>query len=207
MAGLLFIVSAPSGTGKTSLIKELLKRHSAKLEVAISHTTRLPRTNEVDGKDYHFISEKEFLELTKKQAFLETASVFSNYYGTSFKAIDKIISESKDVLLEIDYQGAQQVIKKYNAVTIFILPPSIQSLAQRLHKRGKDKDTVIKERLAKSRQEISQIDLYDYALINDNFSQAVDDLEKIIHVAQLRNTPDNSALQRHLQSLHKIDGH
>ena len=99
MAGLLFIVSAPSGTGKTSLIKELLKRHSAKLEVAISHTTRLPRTNEVDGKDYHFISEKEFLELTKKQAFLETASVFSNYYGTSFKAIDKIISESKDVLL------------------------------------------------------------------------------------------------------------
>ena len=150
MSGLVFIISAPSGTGKTSLIKALLKKKQSHLSLATSHTTRLPRAGEIADKDYYFVSKKEFVNLQEKQQFIETACVFDNYYGTSMQEIDRIISISKNVLLEIDYQGAEQVIKHYNTVTIFILPPSIKTLEKRLQERGKDNADVIKKRLAKA---------------------------------------------------------
>ena len=146
--GTLFIISAPSGAGKTSLVAELLSRLD-NLQVSVSHTTRPSRTGETDGLDYHFVSHQQFEQMVKDQAFVEHAKVHSNYYGTSKEWVDSALKQGIDVILEIDWQGAEQVRKKFpSSKSIFILPPSKQALLERLKGRGQDTDTVIQQRIA-----------------------------------------------------------
>lgn len=175
----LFIISAPSGCGKTSLIKSLLDDMD-NLSVSVSHTTRKPRDLEVDGKDYNFISKQEFQDMVKKDEFIEYAEVFGNYYGTSKKTIDDNLLQNKDVILEIDWQGARQVRKNTKAKSIFILPPSKESLLQRLTARNQDSKNVIAQRMADVKNEISHFNEFDFIVFNDNFANAVKDIKNII---------------------------
>ncbi len=180
--GNLFILSAPSGAGKSSLITALFEQEfSWPMQVSISHTTREPRPGEEDGKHYHFVSKKHFERLIKKNAFYEHAQVFDNYYGTSEQAIDEQLEKGIDVFLDIDWQGAQQVrMKKPEVVTIFIAPPSKAELEQRLIGRGQDSETVIASRMAKAQAECSHYQEFDYVIINDDFTQALSDLTTIV---------------------------
>lgn len=186
--GNLYIVSAPSGAGKSSLISALLKADKqAKRMVSVSHTTRQPRPGEENGVHYHFVSVAEFEDLIAQGAFLEYAKVFGgNYYGTSLPAIEKNLSEGIDVFLDIDWQGAQQIREKVRSVkSIFILPPSLAELESRLIGRGQDKAEVIAERMAKAVSEISHYNEYDYVIINDDFEQALADLQAILRTEKL----------------------
>jgi guanylate kinase len=176
----LYILSAPSGAGKTSLVKALLAARPG-LAVSVSHTTRTPRAHEVDGRDYHFITQKRFAELVVGGAFLEHAQVFDNHYGTGREQVEAKLAGGHDVLLEIDWQGARQVRQASPACTsIFILPPSRPSLEQRLRARGTDSDTVIARRLADAAADMSHCREFDYIVVNDRFEQAVADLLAII---------------------------
>lgn len=180
MAGTLFIITAASGTGKTSLVKELLKCTKG-LCVSISHTTRQPRPGEINGTHYHFIDTASFQSLIQASEFLEYAQVFDHYYGTSKQAVIDLLAQGIDVILEIDWQGALQVKAQFDqAVMVFILPPTRQALAERLSNRGQDSQEVIKKRLAGSLDEIRQYDQFDYVVINDRFEMALDDLQTII---------------------------
>lgn len=180
MTGTLFIITAASGTGKTSLVKELLSS-TDNLAVSISHTTRQPRPLENDGEHYHFVSKQDFEDLISQAAFLEYAQVFDNYYGTSKQAVEALLAQGKDVILEIDWQGALQVKEKFaQAVMIFILPPSRNALRSRLSNRGQDSQEVIEKRLAGSIAEMQQYDKFDYLVINDVFEEALLDLQTII---------------------------
>ncbi len=184
--GTLFVITAPSGAGKTSLVRELLQR-MPELRLSISHTTRPPRDGERDGLDYYFVSEQEFLAMSTEAAFLEHARVFGNYYGTSEKAVRNQLGAGHDVLLEIDWQGANQVRRLIpEAVSIFILPPSKASLEQRLRKRGKDSEESIQARLAEARDEMSHYAEADYLIINEQFDQAVDELRAVILAQRVR---------------------
>jgi guanylate kinase len=177
--GNLFIISAPSGAGKTSLVKSLLEMVPT-LYVSISHTTRAKRPYETNGIHYHFVSRPEFESLAKSGQFLEYAEVFENYYGTSRLWVEEQLGDGKDIILEIDWQGAQQVKKKIkDTVTIFILPPSYADLKSRLAGRGDDKD-VIRHRMKGARDEIIHYNEYDFIVINDDFNKALKDLETII---------------------------
>jgi len=177
--GTLYIISAPSGAGKTSMISKLLESLND-AEMAVSHTTRQAREGEVDGKHYHFITADEFLNDVHEAKFLEHANVFGNHYGTSKKAVDSILDKGVDVILEIDWQGAQQVRKLMpEAQSIFILPPSKEELEQRLRGRGTDSDEVIAKRLGQSCDDIKHFDEFDYVVINDNFETAVGELVSI----------------------------
>ncbi|ALD15367.1 guanylate kinase [Buchnera aphidicola (Aphis glycines)] len=180
--GILFIISAPSGTGKSSLIKGLLKKKCLyDIQVSISHTTRIMRPGECHGKHYYFISKKEFKFMIKQQSFLEYAKVFNNYYGTSRKFIEKMLISGIDVFLDIDWQGANQIRYKIpNAKSIFLLPPSKDVLYKRLRSRGQDSDTVISKRMEKAVDEMNHYSEYDYLIINDNFETAINDLRTII---------------------------
>ena len=185
MSGTLFIITAASGTGKTSLVKELLAS-TDNLTVSISHTTRAPRPAEVDGVHYHFTTVADFEQLISESAFLEYAQVFDNYYGTSRQAVAQLLEAGTDVILEIDWQGALQVKHKFrDAVMIFILPPSRAALRQRLSSRGQDSLDVIEKRLAGSITEMRQYDQFDYLVINDDFSDALADLQTIIKAQRL----------------------
>jgi guanylate kinase len=183
--GLLLIVSAPSGAGKTSLVSALLER-DFRLAVSVSHTTRKRRTKEHDGANYHFVDEQTFAALVADQAFLEHASVFGHRYGTSRAAVTREMASGRDVILEIDYQGARQIRANYpSARSIFILPPSQTALAARLTGRGQDDLDEIRQRLTMARQEMSHYDEFDYVVVNDEFNAALADLQAIVHAERL----------------------
>ncbi|GGB42069.1 hypothetical protein GCM10011502_14260 [Oceanisphaera marina] len=194
--GTLFIISSPSGAGKSSLIKALLERPSAdgKLQVSVSHTTRAERPGEVDGIHYHFIDQPEFKALIERGAFYEWAEVFGNYYGTSREWIDEQLAQGIDILLDIDWQGARQIrAQSPSAKSIFILPPSRIELERRLNARQQDSAEVIKGRMDKAVSEMSHYNEYDYLLVNDHFDQALNRLSAIIE-AERANT-DKQAIR------------
>ena len=184
--GTLYIISAPSGGGKTSLVHALLQSiHN--LEVSISHTTRGPRPGEQDGIDYHFVDATSFEKLIKDNIFLEHAEVFGNSYGTSQQWVQEKLNAGIDIILEIDWQGAQQIRQKMpDAIGIFILPPSWEILEKRLRERAQDDEKVITKRMTQARAEISHYHEYDYLIVNDNFAKALADLSAIIRVRRLR---------------------
>lgn len=185
-SGTLFIISAPSGGGKTSLVNALLQA-VPNIEVSISHTTRPKRPSENDGVNYHFVDESTFSELLNQQAFLEYANVFGNYYGTSKKWVEEKLNAGIDIILEIDWQGAQQIKKLVpSCVGIFILPPSWEALKKRLHDRAQDDEAVIARRLIEARTEISHYQEYEYLVINEDFTRALADLKAIILGRRLR---------------------
>ncbi|WP_076920491.1 MULTISPECIES: guanylate kinase [unclassified Pseudoalteromonas] len=183
--GNLFILSAPSGAGKSSLINALLKKH-ADMKVSVSHTTRAPRPGENNAEHYHFVSVDEFKALIAKDDFFEWAQVFNNYYGTSKQAIESQLAAGIDVFLDIDWQGARQVREIIDDVkTIFILPPSKQELEQRLNNRGQDSAEIIAGRMAQAQSETSHYNEYDYVVVNDDFDTALSDLETIVITQRL----------------------
>jgi len=183
--GNLFILSAPSGAGKSSLINALLAKH-ADMKVSVSHTTRSPRPGEDNGVHYHFVSVDEFKSLIDKNDFFEWAQVFDNYYGTSKQAIEEQLAAGIDVFLDIDWQGAQQMRKLVDDIeTIFILPPSKEELETRLNNRGQDSAEVIAGRMAQAQSESSHYDEYDYVVINDNFETALTQIETIVLAKRL----------------------
>ncbi len=192
-SGILFIVSAPSGAGKTSLLKALLGRHQEQIQqpvqmraLSVSHTTRQPRSREVNGEHYHFVSVDAFQRMEREQAFLESAQVFDNFYGTAEASVRQQLETGGDVILEIDWQGARQVRERFaDAVSIFVVPPSIEALRERLSSRGQDSDGIIERRMADALSEMSHYDEYDYIVINDLFEQGVDDLDAVMRTQHL----------------------
>jgi len=194
ISGNLFIITAASGAGKTSLVKALLEK-DAGIKMSVSHTTRQPRPGEIDGSDYHFVDEKAFLAILEQGGFLESAHVHNARYGTAEKVVNDMLAEGHDVILEIDWQGAEQVRKQYpDAVSIFIVPPSLEVLGQRLKKRAQDADEVIVKRLAAAREEMRHLVAFDYVTINDQFDDALQDLTAIIQTQRLKT---NTQMQRH----------
>ena len=178
--GTLFIISAPSGAGKTSLVAEILKRVT-NIKASVSHTTRACRPGEQDGVNYFFVSKNQFQEMIKNADFLEHAEVFGNYYGTSERWVRDSLADGTDVILEIDWQGAEQTRQQFpSSKSIFILPPSIQALEVRLNNRGQDDSIVINQRVAAAKDEMSHYAEADYVMVNDDFKLAIDHLEKII---------------------------
>lgn len=178
--GRLYVIAAPSGTGKTSLVKALMARVPG-LAFSVSHTTRKPRPNEVDGRDYHFVDADRFRQMIAEGAFLEHARVFDNYYGTSRGQVEAALARGQDLLLEIDWQGARQVRERLpEAIDIFILPPSRATLEERLRGRGTDSPEVIARRLGDSVTELSHWGKFRYVIVNDRFEQALADLEQIV---------------------------
>ena len=178
--GRLYVISAPSGAGKTSLVKALLKSEP-RLRLSISHTTRTRRPTEVEGREYHFVSKPQFGELIARGEFLEHARVFDNNYGTSRGFVESQLAQGHDVLLEIDWQGAQQVRRAMpECVSIFVLPPARQALAERLARRATDTAEVIRRRLADAATDMSHYDEFGYVVVNDDFDRAVADLKRII---------------------------
>ena len=176
----LFIISAPSGCGKTSLVEALIKK-TKNIYVSVSHTTRPPRPDEVNGINYYFISIKEFEEMIKNNAFVEHAIVFDNHYGSSTKLIKEKLDEGIDVILEIDWQGARQVKENIpNAISIFILPPSKEALLGRLQKRAQDNEQTIQKRMSDAQNQMQHFSEFDYLVINDDFNNALNDLNLII---------------------------
>ncbi len=174
--GVLYVVSAPSGAGKTSLVKALLKADPA-IHLSVSYTTRAPRPGETDGRDYHFVDRERFQRMLAEGEFLEHAEVYGNFYGTSKGSIAQNLHTGHDVLLEIDWQGASQVKLHFPlARSIFILPPSFSALRTRLKGRGQDSDDVIERRLAAAADDVSHADAFDYIIVNDDFDHALADL-------------------------------
>ena len=194
VTGLLLIVSAPSGAGKTSLVNALLERES-NLTVAVSHTTRPRRGSEQNGVNYHFVDQRTFAALVAEDAFLEHASVFGNQYGTSRRAVAEPIANGRDVILEIDFQGAAQIRTNYpSARSVFVLPPSRRELARRLERRGQDDAAVIARRLEEARQEMSHYAEFDYVVVNDEFDTALADLNAIVRAERLQCRYDSHRL-------------
>ncbi|MCW8824962.1 MAG: guanylate kinase [Gammaproteobacteria bacterium] len=184
--GQLFIISAPSGAGKTSLVKALIDSVE-NLTVSTSHTTRAMRPGEVNGVDYHFIDSTEFLKMVERGAFLEHAEVFDNFYGTAQESIEAQLFQGLDVILEIDWQGARQVRELMpDAISIFILPPSREALRERLQGRGQDSDEIIERRMRDAVSESSHYAESDYLIINDDFTAALDELSELIVIQRLR---------------------
>lgn len=187
--GNLYIVSAPSGAGKTSLVKALLEAEP-RVRVSVSHTTRAMRPGEVDGVNYHFVSREQFTAMLEQDAFLEHAQVFDNFYGTSQHWVEQTLAEGYDLILEIDWQGAQQVRRLLpQALSIFILPPTQEALRHRLTNRGQDSGEIIERRMRDAVSEMSHYVEFDYLLINDDFGHALEDLKAIFRANQLRQGP------------------
>ncbi|GMQ90891.1 MAG: guanylate kinase [Gammaproteobacteria bacterium] len=179
--GTLFIFSAPSGGGKSSLAQALSKR-DADIGISISHTTRDPRSGEINGQHYHFVTAPEFEELVAQDQFLEHARVFDHYYGTSRQAVQLLLDQGKHVILDIDWQGASSIKANMpEAVSIFILPPSREELERRLRARGQDSEEIIKRRMADAVSEMQHYSEFDHVIVNDDFDAALNDLEAIIH--------------------------
>lgn len=184
--GNLFVVSAPSGAGKSSLVKALLELDS-QVYRSISHTTRAPRGQEKHGREYFFASREDFEKMIANNAFVEWANVHGNLYGTSKKAIEERLAKGADIVLEIDYQGALQIKESFvNAVLIFILPPSWEELRSRLENRGEDSADVIEMRLTNAAQELAQVQKFDFVIINELFERALFDLKAVVHAQRLR---------------------
>jgi guanylate kinase len=201
MSGNLFIISAPSGAGKTSLVSALLKQNR-QIALSISYTTRPPRPGEMNGTDYHFISREMFLEMAKDGDFLESAEVYGNFYGTSQPWIEKKLAAGNDILLEIDWQGATQVRKLMpQAISIFILPPSLQALETRLKGRGLDSAEVIARRMQAAQEDISHVAEFDYVIINDKLDEALRQLDAVVITTGLRR---DSQLARHSALINQL---
>ena len=183
--GVLYIVSAPSGAGKTSLVKALLKTDPA-VRLSVSYTTRPPRPGETDGRDYHFVDRQHFDVMLAEGEFLEHAEVYGNFYGTSKGSIGRDLNAGRDILLEIDWQGAEQVKQHFpQSASIFILPPSFHALRTRLAGRGQDSDDVIERRLAAAAHDVAHADAFDYIIVNDDFDHALQDLVAITRSIRL----------------------
>ena len=184
--GTLYIFSAPSGAGKTSLVTALVDS-TEDIKVSVSHTTRAMRPGEVDAVDYHFVDKSDYQVMVDAGAFLEHAKVFDNFYGTARASIEDRLSQGIDVILEIDWQGAQQVRKlMVDAVSVFILPPSREALEERLRGRGQDSDEIIARRMRDAESEMSHYAEFDYLIINDDFEVALGDLKSIVQARRLR---------------------
>ncbi|RCL26912.1 guanylate kinase [Pseudomonas sp. AFG_SD02_1510_Pfu_092] len=184
-SGTLYIVSAPSGAGKTSLVTALIKADE-RVSVSVSHTTRAMRPGEQHGVNYHFVSHEDFKGLIAKGDFLEHAEVFGNFYGTSRSALQEVLDQGNDLILEIDWQGAQQVRKLMpEALSVFILPPSQQALRERLDGRGQDSEEIIAGRMKEAVSEMVHYDEYDYVIINDDFAEALEDLKAVFRANRL----------------------
>ena len=183
--GNLFVVTAPSGAGKTTLVAALLAADS-QVQLSISFTTRPPRAGEVNGKDYHFVDRAEFERMIAAGELLEFAEVYGNYYGTSQVWINQVMENGRDILLEIDWQGAQQVRRIFpNAIGIFILPPCIDTLENRLRGRGKDSEEVIARRMAVAKEEVNHVDEFDYVIVNEHIDDAVRDIVAVVRAQRL----------------------
>ncbi|MCQ8105476.1 guanylate kinase [Methylomonas sp. SURF-2] len=201
ITGKLYIISAPSGAGKTSLVKQL-RQQMDKLVVSVSHTTRGMRSGETHGSDYFFVSVDTFQAMIERQAFLEHARVFDNYYGTAQKTVEDNLAQGLDVILEIDWQGAQQVRKMLpDSVSIFILPPSIEILKQRLQNRGQDDEDTIARRMRDAVTEMSHYPEFDYLLVNDDFDLALRQLKSIVTANRLLQATQQQLLAPLLQNL------
>ncbi|WP_370981563.1 guanylate kinase [Agaribacterium sp. ZY112] len=199
--GTLYTVSAPSGAGKTSLLKALIDKEAG-LVVSVSHTTRKMRPGEEDAVNYHFVEHQEFEQMIAANAFLEHAKVFSNYYGTSKEAVERLLAGGDDVILEIDWQGAAQVREAYpSTVSIFVLPPSTDALRERLTGRGQDDDETINKRMAEAVSESSHYGEAHYLVINDDFDVALNELACIIHSQRLKLEKQQNRHQDLLKSL------
>ena len=199
--GNLFVVAAPSGAGKSSLVKALLELDS-QVHSSISHTTRPPRGQEKHGREYFFASEPEFDAMVASNAFVEWAHVHGRRYGTSKKAIEERIAQGNDVILEIDYQGALQVKQTFaNAVLIFILPPSWEELRSRLERRGEDSAEVIELRLKNAAEEMAQVHKFDFVIINELFERALFDMKAIVHAQRLKYAAQRRARAQTFESL------
>jgi guanylate kinase len=199
--GTLYIVSAPSGAGKTSLLKALIDSDDG-IRVSVSHTTRPMRPGEVDGGDYHFVEKSAFLEMVEAGAFLEHAEVFGNFYGTSESGVRELLAQGRDVVLEIDWQGARQVRRRFpEALSLFVLPPTPEALRQRLNARGQDDAAVIEGRMREARSEMEHYSEYDYLIINDRFEQALEEMRSIVVSQRLRQPRQSQLLQETLAAL------
>ena len=199
--GNLIVVAAPSGAGKSSLVKALLELDSH-VHLSVSHTTRAPRGQEKHGRDYYFASQSEFDAMVQSNAFVEWAHVHGNRYGTSKKAIEERIAQGNDVVLEIDFQGALQIKQVFaNAVLIFILPPSWEELRSRLERRGEDTPEVIEVRLKNAAEEMAQVSKFDFVIINELFERALFDLKAIVHAQRLKYAAQRRARADTFQSL------
>lgn len=199
--GKLYIISAPSGAGKTSLVKRLLAE-TEHLAVSVSHTTRAQRAGETNGVDYFFVTVDTFKNMIERQAFLEHAQVFDNFYGTSQQAVEDNLAKGLDVILEIDWQGAQQVRKMLpDSASIFILPPSIEVLRQRLQNRGQDNDEIIERRMQDAVAEMSHYPEFDYLIVNDDFETALNQLISIIVANRMLQDRQQQVLMPLLQNL------
>ena len=200
--GNLFVVAAPSGAGKSSLVKALLELDSH-VQPSVSHTTRAPRGQEKHGREYFFVSEQEFDAMVLAGAFVEWAHVHNHRYGTSKKAIEERMAQGADVILEIDFQGALQIKSIFaNAVSIFILPPSWEELRARLERRGEDSAEVIELRLANAALEVAQVHKFDFVIINELFDRALFDLKAIVHSQRLNFSAQRRARAETFQALH-----
>jgi guanylate kinase len=205
MSGTLYIVAAPSGGGKTSLTRALLEREPG-IALSVSYTSRPPRPGEVDGTHYYFVSRGVFEEMIKRGEFFEHAVVHGDLKGTARSQVERTMAKGKDVLLEIDWQGARQVrVQKADTVSIFILPPSRAELERRLRSRGSDSEEVIRRRLADSREDIAHAVEFDYLVVNDDFAAALADLRAIVTSRQLRSIEQRERYAALLSDLLKSD--
>jgi guanylate kinase len=200
--GNLFVVAAPSGAGKSSLVKALLELDSH-VQPSVSHTTRAPRGQEKHGREYFFVSEPEFDAMVKADAFVEWAHVHNNRYGTSKKSIEERMAQGADVILEIDFQGAIQIKNIFsNAISIFILPPSWEELRSRLERRGEDAPEVIETRMTNAAQEVAHAEKFDFVIINELFDRALFDLKAIVHAQRLKFAAQRRARAQTFKALH-----
>ena len=196
MTGRLFVISAPSGAGKTTIV-EALRQRFKDLAYSISHTTRLPRRGEVNGKDYHFLTRAAFKEMVAGKHFVEWAEVYGNLYGTSFSTLEKKISSGSDILLDLDIQGGENIRNHFkNSVLIFLLPPSLKTLENRLKKRGTDSEEVIDKRMGEAVSDIRNCSWYDYLIINDDLETAIRETVSIILSERCRT-------ERRLPDIHR----
>ena len=200
--GNLFVVAAPSGAGKSSLVKALMELDS-RVQPSVSHTTRPPRGQEKHGREYYFVSEREFDAMVQADAFVEWAHVHNQRYGTSRRAIEERVSQGADVILEIDFQGAIQIKTLFaNAICIFILPPSWEELRSRLERRGEDSAEVIEMRLKNAAIEVAQVSKFDFVIINELFDRALFDLKAVVHSQRLKYAAQRRARADTFKALH-----
>ena len=202
--GMMFVLSSPSGTGKTTLTKKLAE-NDKKFAISISHTTRKPRPNEINGKDYHFVSEEKFKNLIEENNFYEHANIFDNYYGTLKNTVNELLSKGKIVLFDIDWQGTQQLkkIKELSLVTIFVLPPNIEILKNRLLNRHEGQEELVKKRMNKFNEEVSHWDEYNYVVVNDDLETCYEKILSIIKLEKngIRNKQDLSEIKSRVKKL------
>ena len=204
--GSMLMVVAPSGAGKSSLVNALLQK-DPDIGLSVSFTTRAPRPGEVNGREYNFLTEQEFLKRKDAGDFLEWANVHGNYYGTSKSWIESQMKNGKDVILEIDWQGARQVQQLIpQAIWIFILPPSIQTLEDRLRKRAQDDEATIQKRVAAAKDELAHVAEANYLIVNDNFEQALSDLNQVVLASRLRTGPQLARQHQLAKELGAVGG-